>query len=73
LEQQCADDVIGGANETFGATILGRGVRAGQAERDTVSGEEMTKLMSEEFSAVVTLHASNCGAKLGMDVHEEAL
>ena len=73
LQEKRAHNVGGSANKTLGFSILGRSVGAGEAIDNAVGGEEGTERGVDEFAAIVTLHALDHHAKLGMNKCKEAL
>jgi len=65
------NDIISGADNAFGFTVLRRGVGAGHAQVDTVGKEEGTGARVIELTAVVALDALDGDAKLCAHVGEK--
>jgi hypothetical protein len=64
LNKKSANDIICGANETFGFTILRRGVGTREAESNPIVSEESAKGVGEKLATIITLHALNGYMKL---------
>lgn len=67
------NNIVSGANVTFGFTVLGRRVWAGEAKRDAIGGEKGAEGEVEEFTAIVALHTLSHDMKLGMDKDKKTL
>ena len=72
LEEEGAKDVIGGADGTFGFSVLRRRMRARETECDAMVGEKSAETYIQELAAVITLHAFDHNIKLCADLGEEA-
>jgi hypothetical protein len=55
LEQEGANNVVGGANEAFGFTILRASVWARKAKADAMLSEVVTESVCKEFATIVAL------------------
>jgi hypothetical protein len=70
LKEETTDHVGGGANDAFDPTVLGRSVRAQEAQLNAV-GEEGARGGVVELLAIVTLQGMNRVTELGGDPGEE--
>jgi hypothetical protein len=71
LKEEAADRVGGGVNDVFGPVVLGRSVRAREAQLNAVGEEEGTRGGVVELSAIVILQGTNRATELCGDPCEE--
>jgi len=71
LKQKGMQNVVNGANRTFGFPILLRGIWTRHAECNTMREEERAGLRVVEFSAVITLDTLDGDAKLRANISEK--
>jgi hypothetical protein len=70
LDEEATNHVGGDANDAFDLAVLGRSVRAREAQLNVV-GEEGARGGVVELSAIVTLKGTNRTTELGGDLGEE--
>ena len=73
MHEEGANGVVGGANETLGLAVLGRGMGEGEAVGNAMGGEERMKRGVDEFTTIIALHAFNEHVKLCLHEGKEAL
>ena len=71
LKQQGANDIIDGANNAFGFTVLGRGVGARHAKVNALGEEKVTGARVVKLFPVIALNRLDVGAKLSGGVGDE--
>jgi hypothetical protein len=71
LEQESANDVVGGADNALGFAILLRGVWARHAKRNTMGKEESTRGGIIKFATVITLDGFNSAPELRLHKSKE--
>ena len=70
MKEEAADHVGCGANDSIDPAVMGRSVRAREAQLNVV-GEEGARGGVVELSAIVTLKGTNRTTELGGDLGEE--
>jgi hypothetical protein len=68
LEKQGTNTVVKSAEDSFGTTILLRGVGTREMQANAVSGEESTGGIVVELSSIVSLKTQNWALKLGGNI-----
>jgi hypothetical protein len=71
LKEKGTCDVVKGADDTFGFTVLLRGVGAGETEVDAVASEVGHDGGVKELSTVVSLHGDEREVELGACISNE--
>jgi len=71
LEQERAEDVVGGTNDPFSSTILRRSVGAGHAQVCAAGEEEGPGVGVIKLAPVVALHSFDSGTELCSHIREE--
>jgi hypothetical protein len=71
LKKECADDVVGGAEDALSLSILLRGVGTRHAKRDTVSEEEGAGDRIVKLATIVTLDRFDVAPKLSTSICKE--
>lgn len=64
MEQQRADDVVGGTNDPFGLTVLLGGMWSRETKTNTMLKKKRASNVVVEFAVVVTLDTLDDRAKL---------
>jgi len=71
LEEESANDVVGGAENTFSLVVLLRGVWARHAQDDTLGKEESAGGVVIELTTIITLKCLNSATELSENVGEK--
>lgn len=71
LKQQGTNNVVKGAEDAFGFTILWRGVWARHLEVNAIGEKKGAGGGVIELATVVTLHAADVSGKLSLDISKE--
>jgi hypothetical protein len=68
LEEKSAQNIIDGANTTFGLAVLRRSMWARKAEHNAMMREDRTKSVVIKFSPVITLNTLDRQTKLSKNI-----
>jgi hypothetical protein len=71
LKEESANDVVGGAENTFSLAVLLRGVWARHAQDDTLGKEESAGGGVIKLTTIITLNCLNSAAELSENVGEK--
>ena len=71
LEQQGANDIVGGADSAFSLAVLLGGIGAGHAKGDPFGKKESTRSGVVKLPPIVTLDRLDGTAELGVHISEE--
>jgi hypothetical protein len=71
LKKEAANHIVGGANDTFGQAILGRGLGAWETQLNAMGEEEGARGVVVEVVTIITLEGMDRAMELGGDPGEE--
>jgi hypothetical protein len=71
LKKERANNIIGGANNALGSTILGQSVWAGQTEGDTMSEKERAGVGVIKLTAIAALNILDGDAELSGNISKK--
>jgi hypothetical protein len=72
LKEECAGDIVEGANGAFGLSVLSGGVGAREAEPNAMCGEEGGDRGVNKFSAIVGLHSNKRPRELSVNMGDKS-
>ena len=67
MKKESLHHISNGTNDTFGFTILRRGVGTGEPKHNAMGGKVIVKLGAVVFASIVTLKGFDIGVKLSLN------
>ena len=68
MKEKGSDGVVESAKKTLGLAVLGRRVRTGEAQKDTMGGQEGRRGVVDELDAIIRLNTLERQGKLCMNI-----